>query len=197
MTRVPTPRTTPNDSDFDAHVRSFVALLEAFRATGGTMPGDFVCRLLQEHQIGNTISLAKLISTAQAFGFEWRRGFWVPMFQFDAESLALLPSVQRVRAELPAQWSGWAVASWFAKACPSLDGRNPVDVIDSDLDTLLEIARSLGPDRRVEHVPVAGRRPQVVHRGPVRVDLATCTNEIEPSTANARQLSDGMPSAGR
>ncbi|MBC7718103.1 MAG: heavy-metal-associated domain-containing protein [Pseudorhodobacter sp.] len=36
----------------------------------------------------------------------------------------------------------------------------------------------------------------VDHNALVRVDLATCTVEIEPSSANARQLSDAINRAG-
>jgi hypothetical protein len=73
--------------------RGFVALLEAFRTTGGTAPG-----------------LANLIHTGQVFGFEWCASLWIPMFQFAADDLALKPGAQRVRAELPPLWSGWQLA---------------------------------------------------------------------------------------
>lgn len=53
--------------------RSFITLLEAFRATGGTVPGEIVGRLLEEHQVGKAVSLAKLIYAGQAFGRNCRR----------------------------------------------------------------------------------------------------------------------------
>jgi hypothetical protein len=131
-------------ADFDVPSgRGFIALLEAFRATGGTAPGEIVGRLLEEHQIGNAVSLAKLIYTGQAFGFEWRDSLWIPMFQFDANDLALKTSAQSVRAELPSLWSGWHVASWFAAPNARLDGRSPVDRLDSDLEAVVQSAKSL------------------------------------------------------
>jgi hypothetical protein len=123
--------------------RGFVALLEAFRATGGTAPGEIVGRLLEEHQDGRVVSLAKLIYTGQAFGFEWRNSLWIPMFQFDANDLALKASAQSVRAELPSLWSGWNVATWFATPNARLDGRNPVDRLDSDLKAVVQAAQAL------------------------------------------------------
>lgn len=123
--------------------RGFVALLEAFRATGGTAPGEIVGRLLEEHQDGRVVSLAKLIYSGQAFGFEWRNSLWMPMFQFDANDLVLKASAQSVRAELPSLWSGWNVASWFAKPNALLDGRNPVDRLDSDLKAVVQAAQAL------------------------------------------------------
>ena len=123
--------------------RGFIALLEAFRATGGTAPGAIVGRLLEEHQVGNAVSLAKLIYTGQAFGFEWRDSLWIPMFQFDANDLVLKASAQSVRAELPSLWSGWNVATWFAAPNVRLDGRSPADRLDRDLEAVVQAAQAL------------------------------------------------------
>jgi hypothetical protein len=122
--------------------RGFVALLEAFRATGGTAPGEVVGRLLDEHRVGNVVSLAKLIYTGQVFGFEWRESPWIPMFQFDADDLSLKAPVQRVRAELPTLASGWALASWFAGPNERLDGCRPVDMLETDLEAVFRAARA-------------------------------------------------------
>ena len=120
--------------------RGFIALLEAFRATGGTAPGEFVGRLLEERQFGNAVSLVKLIYTGQAFGFEWRDSLWMPMFQFDANDLVLKASAQRVRADLPSLWSGWNVATWFATPNVQLGGHTPVDALDSDVEAVIRSA---------------------------------------------------------
>jgi hypothetical protein len=125
--------------------RGFIALLEAFRATGGTAPGEIVGRLLEEHQAGTAVSLAKRIYTGQVFGFEWRASLWIPMFQFDADDLSLKGGAQQVRAALPALWSGWAVASWFAAPNALLGGHLPANRLDPDLDSVLRAARSLNP----------------------------------------------------
>ena len=123
--------------------RDFIALLEAFRATGGLAPGEIVSRLLEERQAGDAVSLAKLIHAGQALGFEWRASLWLPMFQFDADSLMLKPGPQRVRRELPSSWSGRTLVFWFAAANARLDGRSPVDMLDWDLDAVLQAAQSL------------------------------------------------------
>jgi hypothetical protein len=134
-------------TDFGVHSgRRFIALLEAFRATGGTAPGEIVARLLEEHQVGNVVSLAKLIHMGQAFGFEWRNSLWIPMFQFDANDLGLKAGAQHVRAELPSMWSGWQVATWFAAPNTRLDGHSPAARLDSDLDAVVHAAQSLKSD---------------------------------------------------
>jgi hypothetical protein len=140
--------------------RGFVALLEAFRATGGTAPGEIVGRLLEEHQVGNAVSLAKLIHTGQAFGFEWRDSLWIPMFQFDANDLGLKASAQGVRAELPSLWSGWRVASWFAAPNVRLDGSSPADRLDSDLRAVVLAAQALASVNEFS-APLARRAHEV------------------------------------
>jgi hypothetical protein len=126
--------------------RSFIALLEAFRATGGTAPGDIVGRLLEEHQAGGLGSLARLIYSGQVFGFEWRASLWIPMFQFDVDDLALKAGAQQVRAELPSLWPGWTVAAWFAQPHALLRGHSPVDMLDVDLDAVMQAAKGLQSD---------------------------------------------------
>ncbi len=125
--------------------RGFITLLEAFRATGGTAPGEVVARVLQEHQPGTATSLATLLDTGQVFGLAWRSSLWIPMFQFAADDLAVKPGAQEVRAELPPGWSGWTLACWFAKGNPLLEGQRPADALDSDLAAVLRAARSLQP----------------------------------------------------
>lgn len=139
----------------------FVDLLEAFRTSGGTAPADVAARLLDDHSVGDAVSLAKLICTGQAFGFEWRNSLWVPMFQFDTESLAVRPAPQQARAELPALWPGWAVASWFATPHPMLRGQRPVNALQTDLVAVLRAARAATaqaavqvPGARVRSAPV-------------------------------------------
>jgi len=68
--------------------RGFIALLEAFRESGGTAPGEIVGRLLEEEHVGHAVSLGELICTGKVFGFEWRDSLWIPMFQFDGDDLA-------------------------------------------------------------------------------------------------------------
>jgi len=121
----------------------FIALLEAFRATGGTAPAEIVCRLREARQVGHALSLAELIANDQIFGFEWRASLWIPMFQFDAADLALNAGAQRVRAALPSLWSGWTLACWFAAANARLDERSPADLLDTDLAAVMRAAREL------------------------------------------------------
>lgn len=119
----------------------FVTLLEAFRVSGGTAPGNIVGRLLADHHAGEAVSLAKLVHSGQVFGFEWRSSLWIPMFQFNAHDLSIAAAPQAVRAELPELGSGWAVAMWFALPNVQLGGRTPVDLLNTDLAAVIQAAQ--------------------------------------------------------
>ncbi len=140
--------------------RAFVALLEAFRATGGTAPGDIVGRLLEDYVATAAVSLAKLVYTGQVFGFEWRSSLWIPMFQFDADSLVVQRGPQQARAELPPLWPGWTVASWFATPHAMLGGQRPVDALHLQLEDVLHAARSAAAEAagQVQGLPRQVRR---------------------------------------
>jgi hypothetical protein len=122
-------------------VRGFVAMLEAFRATGGTAPAEVLCRMLEELHGCSADELAELLRAGQVFGFEWRGSLWIPMFQFELESLEVKRGPQQVRAELPIQWVGWTLAGWFACAHTLLDEQRPVDMLDTSPSAVMYAAQ--------------------------------------------------------
>jgi hypothetical protein len=120
----------------------FVAMLAAYRSTGGTARAEELANLLQDHQRGNYTSLARLIATGKVFSFEWRETHWVPMFQFDMMDLSIKPGPAQVVAELRDALDGWSMARWFAEPNAGLDGARPVDSIDARLQDVLNAARA-------------------------------------------------------
>lgn len=126
----------------------FVRLLDAFRASGGTVPGDVLAGLLQDHHCGDFISLARLIVTGQLFAFEWCGSLWIPMFQLDPHDLSIRLGPQRVRAERSGAACGWPVAAWFARPNAWLGQQKPVDLLDIALPAVLNAARDGQADRR-------------------------------------------------
>ncbi|MBC7665447.1 MAG: hypothetical protein H7276_16940, partial [Caulobacter sp.] len=131
--------------------RRFIALLEAYRATGGMAPGNFLCQSLQQHQRGELGQLARLIGDRRLFVHDWRGDSWIPMFQFDADDLCCKPGPALVRAELAGLDSGWAVASWFARPNAQLEGRMPVDIVDLDLEAVVDAARCRATASKLRH----------------------------------------------
>lgn len=121
--------------------RGFAAVLAAFRTTGGTVRGDDLGRLMEDHRLGDFLSLARLIVSRQVFAFEWRDTFWIPMFQFDQRDLSVKKGSRQVLAELASVFDGWTLAAWFAQPNSWLKDRLPVDLLDSHPGSVLAAAR--------------------------------------------------------
>ena len=120
----------------------FVAMLTAYRPTGGTARSEDLGRLLENRPYGDSMSLTRLVDAGEVFGFEWRNAFWIPMFQFDLRDLSVKPGPRKVLAEFAGVLNGWALASWFAEPNTWLNGARPVDKIDADLTAVVDAART-------------------------------------------------------
>lgn len=127
--------------DFTEPPGSADAMLAAFGDSGGIARGDDLARVLDRLERSEPLRLSALVASGQVFGFEWHRVFWVPMFQFELDSMALKPGAGVALSELRAVFSGWELASWFCQPNSSLGGRRPVDVVDSDVAALRDAAR--------------------------------------------------------
>lgn len=119
----------------------FAALRGALRASGGIAQGDDLARLLEDHRLGDFVSLPRLIAHHDVFGFEFRESFWIPMFQFDLRDLTLSCGAAPVVASLAEVFDGWALASWFAWPNPCLGNWRPVDVLVATPADVLSAAR--------------------------------------------------------
>lgn len=122
--------------------RDYAAMLEAYRASGGTVRRDALARVLHGCEGAHDQTLGKLLVTHDVFSFEWREVHWVPMFQFDLRDMSIKPRPRRVVAALADVFDGWALAMWFSHPNHWLRNRRPVDVLDSSLTSVLAAARA-------------------------------------------------------
>ena len=127
------------DTDSD---RQFVAMLRAFRETGGLARGDEVAELLAQRGSGDVSRLARWIVSRDAIGFDWRGEVWVPLFQFELGAMTLRPEARQVAAELHEVFDAWALAAWFSTPNVWLGERTPADALLTDLSMVLEAARA-------------------------------------------------------
>lgn len=134
------PRAGIEPIDPQPSSRGFIALLEAYRGTGGLAPAALLVESLQAHQRGDLGRLARLVAERTVFVVDWRGDAWIPMFQFNAQDLTCKAGAGLVRAELAGAASDWALAVWFAQPNAWLEGRRPVDVMESDLVAVLDAA---------------------------------------------------------
>ncbi len=122
--------------------RQFVAMLRAFRETGGLARGDEVAESLAQRGAGDVSRLARGIVSGEVLGFDWKGEVWVPLFQFDLRSMAIRPEVRQVAGELPSCFDTWAQAMWFAMPNVRLGERTPADALVTDLPSVLDAARA-------------------------------------------------------
>jgi hypothetical protein len=125
------------DSDAD-----FIALQDAYRQTGGIARGDQLAMRMGQAGRGGYIDLARRIVAGQLFSFRWHDCFWVPMFQFDPDSLSLREPPRRVLDELRGVIDGWDLAHWYVRANDTLAGHQPLQLLDTELPAVLAAARA-------------------------------------------------------
>lgn len=122
--------------------RRFCDMRNACRATGGIARGDDLARLLQDHRLGDFVTLARHIVARDIFGFEWRHAFWVPMFQFELRDLSIKAAPRKVLDELAPVFEGWGLATWFVQPNSWLSDQRPMELLDSNLPEVLVAART-------------------------------------------------------
>jgi hypothetical protein len=74
--------------------------------------------------------------------FVWQQREFVPCFQFVPHVLQVRNDIQRVVVELGTEIDPWELTTWFAMPNIWLKNRSPVDVVDSDLTSVLDEARA-------------------------------------------------------
>lgn len=107
----------------------FAAMQSALQLSGGLLHADdLVCRW-RDRRRGNYVSLARMIAVGEVCSFEWQRGQWLPVFQFDPHDYSVKQPVHMVQVELGHTLRGWTLAAWFAQPNPWLDHHRPADLL--------------------------------------------------------------------
>ena len=142
---LPTCAALPDPTAPDAFApgdNGFIALCQAYRASGGIARGDDLAHWMAGRGQGDSLHLAALIVGGAAFSFQWRDTFWVPMFQFSPQQPAWGAGARQVLAELAPLLEGWQLAVWFVRANTWLAGQRPLDLLADQRDRVLAAART-------------------------------------------------------
>lgn len=123
------------------NARDFQTLLGGYMWSGGMARSGEVARRLEALQPGSLVSIERLIAANAVFAFDWRGSLWLPMFQFGPGELVVNPHARRVLTELASVFDGWAIACWFLDANLWLQGRSPIDMMESAPAAVLAAAR--------------------------------------------------------
>jgi hypothetical protein len=130
----PARRTATADHDF-------IALLNAFRPTGGLLRGETLAGQMQLRGLGGYSALARWIATGDVLSFAWQEDYWLPAFQFDAD-LAVRDASRRIVQELTGVFDGWACAHWLVTPHAALSQRTPLECLESEPGNVLRAARA-------------------------------------------------------
>ena len=120
----------------------FVAMLNAYRASGGLGRIQEILKMLKRHDESPALTLARWILKRKVVFFEWRSDTWLPWFQFRTENMELQPELALVLATLTPVFDPWEMANWFAMPNAWLLNCPPVDSLQADLPVVLRAARA-------------------------------------------------------
>jgi hypothetical protein len=123
--------------------RQLLAMLAAYRRTGGVASGDEVAGLLlQKHRDQTLSTVARWIVARQVVSFTWQCRTLLPLFQFDASTMSLRAPVTAVLDELSCAFDEWELALWFAEPNAWLGDAVPADRILVDAPAVLKAAQA-------------------------------------------------------
>jgi hypothetical protein len=129
---------TPCERDFE-----FVALLDAFRPTGGLLRGDMLAEQLAQRDREDYLRLARKIASREMLSFRWNASVWLPAFQFKSPAaLEVHDEVTAVLNELVGAMEGWEVAQWFVAPNLWLGGALPLSIVRTHATDVRDAARA-------------------------------------------------------
>jgi hypothetical protein len=120
----------------------FIALLEAYRRSGGLARGQEMLVRVQRCKPGMDLALADWIVNRKVICFDWQNKVWLPLFQFGQPDMKPIAGLDQVLTELVTKYDALALAKWFAQPHPWLANETPADRLASDLAAVLHAARA-------------------------------------------------------
>jgi hypothetical protein len=119
-----------------------LAMLDAYRKTGGLVSCDEAAMLLRRHHEQPISVLARWIVARKVVSFAWQSETLVPLFQFDLSDMSLRAAASDVITELAGAFDDLELAAWFTRPNCWLANAAPVDTIDADAPAVLQAARA-------------------------------------------------------
>lgn len=119
----------------------FVALLPLFRATGGLATGAELRARCERMRPDGLSDLARRIASGELISFEWNASRWLPMFQFDRQTMEMTQGSRAIVRELGDFLNGWEITKWLAAPHSALGGLMPLEALTTDLAGAIDAAR--------------------------------------------------------
>jgi len=122
--------------------QQFIAMLNAYRPSGGLALAQEVAAMCKLHGGININTLAGWIVKRQLVSLEWQGKIWLPLFQFNQVDMCLQPGLMAVMAELVVALDDWEIANWFSLPNVWLADCTPADSLSVAVSEVLNAARA-------------------------------------------------------
>jgi hypothetical protein len=119
----------------------FIAMLDAFRRSGGMAQAYEVVALFLARGESDITSLAQWILHRKVISIEWESKLWLPLFQFDPLDMQPQPGLAPVLSELNPVYTAWDLANWFSRPHPWLNEGTPADTLKTDAMAVVKAAQ--------------------------------------------------------
>lgn len=138
---------TTRDADTSAAPKSVDGerlgrMQRAFCPTGGVLSGDAFSLLLRERCDQPISLLARWIVRRQVVSFEAYGQRWLPIFQFERDTLCVNASTRGLILEMQDVFDDWELTEWFATPNVWLDGDCPAQALASAPRRVYDTARA-------------------------------------------------------
>ncbi|HET9977239.1 MAG TPA: antitoxin Xre/MbcA/ParS toxin-binding domain-containing protein [Burkholderiaceae bacterium] len=120
---------------------AFLALLDAYRASGGVARAAEVAAWVERGPGRGTDLVQRWRADRSVICFAWQATTWLPRFQFARAGLLPDAAVRVALAELRAVFDEAETAQWFATPNSALGGYAPVALIRRQPLTVIRAAR--------------------------------------------------------
>ena len=120
--------------------RRYVAMMEAFEATGGVASGDEVASWARSWADQPLSLVARWVVRREITHFKWRGMTCIPMFQFDVQGRGRREGLQEAISQLACAFDDWEMAEWFGLPNVWLGNVSPASVLPHDPAAVISAA---------------------------------------------------------
>ncbi len=137
-----TRQTTQPDTVSPHLSEEFMALLKAYRPSGGLLRAQEAAARCKPRSATDVPTLAGWIVRRKVVSFEWLSRIWLPVFQFNRLDMSRQSGLEEALSELVTVHDDWGIANWFARPNAWLAGGTPSERLTTDAPEVLQAARA-------------------------------------------------------
>jgi hypothetical protein len=127
-----------NHESLAFHILENARLRNEFMCDIGALTSQGVATLSQSQAKNKAAYAHRLKAESKVFAVEFQGEQRYPAFQFDMETGKPKPIIKDILALLKDEWSSWQLALWFISVNGYLNGKTPLEVMDTEPVAVLE-----------------------------------------------------------